>query len=138
MRSSRRFSQSGQSITEAVVATAILGITVVVALGTIDASIGGGRMAVRQAWAQCIVRETSGAIRQASWAQSYAAPANVRVTVGSAPTPVTGLQNITVTAVDPDHGQLLYTVSFLKAKALQGTQAASAAVPYLAAACPRP
>ena len=138
MRSSRRFSQSGQSITEAVVATAILGITVVVALGTIDASIGGGRMAVRQAWAQCIVRETSGAIRQASWAQSYGAPANVRVTVGPAPTPVIGLQNITVTAVDPDQGQLLYTVSFLKAKALQGTQASSAAVPYLSAACPRP
>jgi hypothetical protein len=138
MQSSRRRAQSGQSITEAVVATAILGITVVVALGTIDASIGGGRMAVRQAWAQCIVRETSGAIRQASWAQSYAAPTNVLVTVGPAPTPVTGLQNITVTATDPDGGRLLYTVSFLKAKALQGTQPAAAAVPYLSAACPRP
>lgn len=136
MRSSRRLAQSGQSITEAVVATAILGITVVVALGTIDASIGGGRMAVRQAWAQCIARETSGAIKQASWAQSYAAPANVLVTVGPAPT--TGLQTVIVTATDPDTRQPLYSVTFLKAAALAGTQSIGAAIPSLAAACPRP
>jgi Tfp pilus assembly protein PilV len=138
MRSSRRLAQSGQSITEAVVATAILGITVVVALGTIDASIGGGRMAVRQAWAQCIARETSGAIKQASWAQSYAAPANVLVTVGPAPSPTTGLQTVIVTASDPDTRQPLYSVTFLKAAALAGTQSIGAAVPSLAAACPRP
>jgi hypothetical protein len=141
MPSSRRQRQAGQSITEAVVATAILGIAVVVALGTIDASIGGGRQAVRQAWAQCMVRETSGAIRQAIWAQSYASLSpdrHVVVTVGPAPAPTAGLQTVTVTADDPDSGRLLYSASFLKAAALAPPPGQQVAVGSLASACPQP
>ena len=143
MQSSRLLAQSGQSITEAVVATAILGITVVVALGTIDASIGGGRMAVRQAWAQCIVRETSGVIKQASWKparEGYPSrDPNVRVEVldfGSQTPIVQALQTVKVIATDPDNGHPLYTVSFLKANAL--APASGMAPANLSSACPKP
>lgn len=124
---------------EVVVASAILGITVAVALGTIDASIGGGRQAVHQAWAQCMVRETAGAIIGASWADSYGSPnAHVRVTVAAQGFGAGSLQTVTVTAEDPDSRSLLYTASFLKAKALQGDQTVDMALPRLASACPKP
>jgi hypothetical protein len=141
MRSTSHRLQAGQSITEAVVATALLGIAFVVALGTIDASIGGGRQAVDQAWAQCMVRETSGAIRQASWASSYGSPdPHVKVSVVSGPAdpPINSLQTVTVTALDPTSNQSLYSATFLKAAALQGWQPIDRALPYLASACPRP
>jgi hypothetical protein len=136
MQSNRRRLQAGQSLVEAVVASAMLGITMVVALGTIDASIGGGRQAVRQAWAQCIVRETIGAIKQASWAQSYSyiSPRpDVVITVAQDPM----LQTITVTARDPETGGSLYWASFLKAKAL-APQGNVGAVANLASGCPQP
>jgi cytochrome c5 len=142
MRSNRR-RQAGQSITEAVVATALVGITIVVALGTIDASIGGGRQAVHQAWAQCMVRETTGAIREASWApRTYRSPDTaVRIVVTgpqTMPPPVNSVQTVTVTVVDPDSGSLLYQTRFLKAAALEGNQPFDPAFVYLASACPKP
>jgi Tfp pilus assembly protein PilV len=139
MRSDSRRRQAGQSITEAVVATAILGITIVVALGTIDASIGGGRQAVHQAWAQCMVRETIGAIKGSSWAQDYQSPSGV-IVINVTQDPALGseLQLVTVTARDPDTGRSLYTRSFLKANALQGVQPIDGALASLASACPQP
>ena len=136
MPSNKRRLQAGQSIVEAVVASAMLGITIVVALGTIDASIGGGRQAVRQAWAQCIVRQTIGAVKQASWAPSYSyiAPRpDVEIAVAQDPI----LQTVTVTAKDPDTGKSLYWASFLKAKAL-APAANAGAVANLASGCPQP
>ena len=140
MQSANRRRQAGQSIAEAVVASAILGITIVVALGTIDVSIGGGRQAVRQAWAQCMVRETTGAIKQASWSASYGSPdPSVLVTVVGPSTPLpTSLQTVTVSAVDPESRRQLYAASFLKAAALQGPRSVDAALPHLASACPQP
>jgi hypothetical protein len=140
MRSTRHRRQAGQSITEAVVATALLGIAFVVALGTIDASIAGGHHAVRQAWALCMVRETTGAIKQASWASSYGSPdPHVVVNVSPGPNPPpNALQTVTVTATDPDSGVPLYAATFLKAWALRGNESVDTALPNLASACPRP
>jgi hypothetical protein len=141
MQSNRRRLQAGQSIAEAVVASAMLGITIAVALGAIDASIGGGRQAVRQAWAQCMVRETTGAIKQASWAASYGSPdPNVLVSVAGPQQAlsINSLQTITVTASDPVTRRSLYTATFLKAAALQGTLPVDGTLGHLASACPRP
>ncbi len=140
MQSTRRRPQAGQSITEVAVATALLGIAFVVALGAIDVTIGGGRQAVHQAWAQCIVRETTGAVRQASWAGSYGSPdRNVRITVDGpdAPGP-SSLQTVTVAAQDPDSGRALYSATFLKSFALRGDQPIDGTLTHLNSGCPRP
>jgi hypothetical protein len=138
MRSTRHRHQAGQSITEAVVASALLGIAFVVALGTIDASIGGGHQAVRQAWALCMVRQTTGAIKQANWAQSYGTPdPHITVSVQGPNTfAIDSYQTITVTAQDPDSTVPLFSVTFLKAAALRGDQPVDTA--HLASACPKP
>jgi hypothetical protein len=142
MRSNNRRRQAAQSLVEVVVASAILGITVVVALETVDASIRGGQQVVSEAWAQCMVRETAGAIQQASWATQYPSPdpaLKVQVLVGpSGPPEPEDLQTIAIKALDPRSGSTLYSVSFLKSAALQGKDPVDAALPYLASACPKP
>ena len=136
MQSTDRRLQAGQSITEVVVATALLGIAFVVALGAIGISIGGGRQAVHQAWAQCMVRETTGAIHQASWSASYGSPdKNVQITVT---TTTSSLQTINVSAQDPDSGRALYSATFLKSAALQGNQPVAGTLTHLSTACPPP
>ena len=137
MRSTSRRRQSGQSIVEVVVASAILGLTVVVALQTIDASIRGGRQVVHEAWAQCMVRETAGAIQEARWAPQYASPNSLDVAVAPVNPPVAGLQKVTITAHDPETGSTLYSASFLKAAALQGSEPVDRALQKLALACPK-
>ena len=138
MRSTSLRHQSGQSIVEVVVASAILGLTVVVALQTIDASIGGGRQVVHEAWAQCMVRETAGAIQQAQWAPQYASRNRaVSITVAGPVAPARdAVQTVTITVRDPDSGSTLYAASFFKAAALQGSIPVDA-VPSLESACPK-
>lgn len=136
MRSTSPRRQSGQSLVEVVVASAILGLTVVVALETIGASISGGRQVVHQSWGQCMVRETAGFVRQAPWASQYPSPRGLSVAVaGPATAARDSVQTITITAHDPDTGATLWAVSFLKAAALQSTDSA---LPNLALACPKP
>ena len=121
-------------------ASAILGLTVVVGLETIDASIRGGQKVVHQAWAQCMVRETASAILHARWAAQYPAPDRaLSVGVAGPADPARdSVQKITITARDPISGSVLYSASFLKAAALQGDEAVDSALPGLAPACPRP
>jgi Prokaryotic N-terminal methylation motif len=141
MRSNSRRRQAAQSLVEVVVASAILGITVVVALETIDASIRGGQQVVSEAWAQCMVRETAGAIQQASWATQYPSPdPALKIQVAGPPSQPEpeDLQTITIKALDPRSGSTLYSVSFLKSAALQGKDPVDAALPHLASACPKP
>ena len=134
--------QSGQSLVEAVVASALLGIVVVVALTTMDAAVFGAKRAVRGAWAQCSVRQLANAIEASKWSTSYSSqdPRNVRVTVsgpGGSPEPG-DTQTVTVGAYDPDSGGFLYRVSFRRVAALQGADPLSDALPNLASGCPAP
>ena len=133
--------QSGQSLVEAVVASALLGIVVVVALTTMDAAVFGAKRAVRGAWAQCSVRQLANAIEAARWSSAYGSQdPNLRVSVngpGGSPEANT-MQVVTVSAYDPDSGQLLYQVGFLRVAALQGADPLSDALPNLASGCPRP
>lgn len=141
MQSISRRRQGGQSIVEVVVASAILGITVVVALETIDASIRGGQQVVSEAWAQCMVRETAGAIQQSSWAAQYPSPdraLTIRVEGPQGQPESNDLQTITIAASDPRSGTSLYGVSFLKSAALQGRDPVDGALTHLASACPKP
>jgi Tfp pilus assembly protein PilV len=129
MRSTdRRRGQSGASLIEAVVASALMGIGVVGGLTAWDtASVSAGR-AVRIAWANCIVRSEMNAILSSDYVtnpNSYSVPpaydadGTVKVTVSQVPNRAEQL--VTVTAYDPtsDH-TVLARVSVLKASALAG------------------
>jgi hypothetical protein len=133
--------QSGQSLVEAIVASALLGIVAVVALTTMDTATLGAKRAIRGAWAQCSVRQLANAIEGSPWSTSYGSQdPNLRVTVsGPAGTPApNAVQTVTVTATDPDSGRFLYRESFLRVAALQGFDPLSDALPNLAAGCPAP
>ena len=141
MRSTNRRRQGGQSIVEVVVASALLGIAVVVALETIDASIRGGQQVVSEARAQCMVRETVGVIQQSSWAAQYPSPdpiLKIQVVTTQGQPETDGLQTIKITASDPRTGTGLYTVSFLKSAALQGQDLVNWKRPPTESARPKP
>lgn len=122
MRSTRRRAQSGQTLVEALVASLLLGVVVVVGLTMLDTSEIGAQRAVKVAWAQCVVREEIGAIRAHAFATSYPAPDNVSVSVtpeslSGATGPRQALQLVTVVANDPDppHEPLIPAVSTYRA-----------------------
>jgi hypothetical protein len=124
---------------EAIVASALLGIAAVVALTALDTATFGAKRGVREAWAQCSVRQLANAIEGAAWSSGYGSQdPQVRVTVsGSAGNPAPNTtQVVTVGAYDPDTGRLLYSVSFLRVAALQGEEPVSNALPSLASGCP--
>jgi hypothetical protein len=124
---------------EAIVASAMLGIVAVVALTTMDTATFGAKRAIREAWAQCSVRQLSNAIEGATWDDSYGAQdPNLRVSVsGPAGVPApNATQTVTVAAYDPDSRRLLYRLSFLRVAALQGVMPLSDALPSLASGCP--
>lgn len=131
--------QSGQSLVEAIVASALLGIIAVAALTTMDTATFGAKRAIREAWAQCSVRQLANAIEGAAWSTSYGSQdPNLKVTTLQAPgnpTP-SSTQVVTVAAYDPDSGRLLYRLSFLRVAALQGMDPLSDALPNLASGCP--
>jgi Prokaryotic N-terminal methylation motif len=137
---SRHRGQSGQSLVEAMVASALLGIVAVVALTTMDTATFGAKRGVREAWAQCSVRQLANAIEGSAWGTSYSSqdPNNISVTVVQPPGNITAStsQVVTVAANDPDSHQLLYQVSFLRVWALQGSDPLSSALPNLASGCP--
>lgn len=137
---SARRGQSGQSLVEAMVASALLGIVAVVALTTMDTATFGAKRGIREAWAQCSVRQLANAIEGSAWSTSYASQdPNLLVSVSVGPggtPPPNATQTVTVAAYDPDSGQLLYRSSFLRVAALQGADPISAALPNLASGCP--
>ena len=135
---SRRRSQSGQSLVEAMVASALLGIVAVVALTTMDTATLGAKRAVREAWAQCSVRQLANAIEGSAWDdRSYGSqdPTNILVSVEPGPN---ATQTVTVVAKDPDSGRPLFQQKFLRVAALQGDDPLSEALPSLASGCPAP
>jgi Prokaryotic N-terminal methylation motif len=138
-----RCGQSGQSLVEAMVASALLGIVAVVALTTMDTATFGAKRGIRKAWAQCSVRQLANAIEGSQWDTNYGSQdPNLWVTVspsgGTRTPPPNATQTVTVTAKDPDSGQPLYSSSFLRVEALQGAAPLSDALPSLASGCPAP
>ena len=102
-RSRRHRLQSGQSLVEALVASALVAIAVMAGIGTLDASVRGARQVAVQAWAQCMQRGVVEAVTAAPWSSTYPAPAAVSVQVSSVPA-VSGAQRITVSVSSPRTG----------------------------------
>jgi prepilin-type N-terminal cleavage/methylation domain-containing protein len=67
-------SQRGVSLIEVLVAAALLGIGVVAGLTAWNTATLSANRAVRQAWAQCIVRSELDAILSMTWSDGYTAP----------------------------------------------------------------
>jgi type II secretory pathway pseudopilin PulG len=133
--------QSGQSLVEAMVASALLGIVAVVALTTMDTATFGAKRAIREAWAQCSVRQLANAIEGSAWSTSYDSrnpSLHINVSGPGGTPPPNATQTVTVAAYDPDSGQRLYSSSFLRVAALQGAAPLSDALPSLASGCPAP
>jgi hypothetical protein len=128
MRSSkvtRRGGQSGQSLVEALVASAVLGLGVVTALTALDTMVGGAKEATGQAWATCAVRAEAGILEAASWQDehniaAYPVPSgDVKVTLSPASPGNGQLEVLDVTATDPG-SRATTTATVMKAKALSG------------------
>lgn len=140
MPSTNRRVQSGQSLVEVLVASALLGVAVVVGLLTLATSNQGARLAVRQAWAECMVRAESEALQGAAMADPYPSGPSPYVTAT-----VTGylygstLQQVSIAAVDPDPPHpVLFKATVLKARALQGSTGFDLLARQIAAGCPAP
>jgi Tfp pilus assembly protein PilV len=142
MRSSDHRRQSGQSLVEAIVASALVAIAVVAGLQTLDAAVSGARSATNQAWARCVARGELEAVGAAAWSDgpTYLAPAHVtaRVTWSSG-TGQQALQKVVVTVVDPSSGQPLgssQTFLLYKAAVISGaTPLSTADVTAIGDAC---
>jgi Tfp pilus assembly protein PilV len=128
MRSSRPArlrAQSGQSLVEALVASAILGLGVVTAITALDTTVTGASEATRQAAATCAVRAEAGMLEAATWEDNqnvgrYPTLNNVAVRL-AAGSPGNGLQVLDITARD-SAGRVLATGTVYKAIVLsQGT-----------------
>lgn len=119
-------SQRGVSLVESAVAAALMGIGVVVGLTAWDTASMSASRAVRQAWANCIVRNEADAILSAPWSDAYLVPPpfDTDHTVQAIAVAVSGRvgdeQVVTVRALDPQSRDVLAQVVFLKARALAG------------------
>jgi hypothetical protein len=119
-RARRHRLQSGQSLVEALVASLLVAIAVVVGLGTLDATVIGARQVAARAWAECMQRGVVQAVTAAPWSDTYPAPASVGIQV-SGVTAVTGAQRITVSVSSPLTGGAIAAVppvSVFKAQVL--------------------
>ena len=122
MRSSRfvgQRAQAGQSLVEALVASAILGIGVVAGLTAVDTMVNGANEATKQAAATCALRGEIAFLEAAPWSSTApygTAFDNVSVTVRSDDGQ---LQVLDVTAKDPA-GRVKATATILKAHVLNG------------------
>jgi prepilin-type N-terminal cleavage/methylation domain-containing protein len=130
MPSTDRRGQRGVSLIESVVASALMGIGVVAGLTAWDTASLSANRAIRQAWANCIVRAELDALLAAPYAFSYTPPepfnSDGTVTVtsprvrGAGGTPDEE-QLITVEARDPQaRTHIVATATALKSRALQG------------------
>jgi hypothetical protein len=104
-----------------------------------DTATFAAKRGIREAWAQCSVRQLANAIEGSAWSTTYGSQdPYVQVTVsgpGGIP-PSNATQTVTVAAYDPDSGQRLYRSSFLRVAALQGADPLVNALPNLASGCP--
>jgi prepilin-type N-terminal cleavage/methylation domain-containing protein len=119
-------SQRGVSLIEALVASALLGIGVVVGLTTWDTATMTASKAVRQSWARCTARSELDAVLAAPWSDDgsgYKTPSShvkLQVTNVSRGAPAGEEQRVTVSVVDPQSTQVLFEASALKVRALAG------------------
>jgi prepilin-type N-terminal cleavage/methylation domain-containing protein len=120
-------SQRGISLVEVLVAAALLGIGVVAGLTAWNTATLSANRAVRQAWAQCIVRSELDAILSMTWSDApYPAPQprnpqlHVDVLVSSASAPLQE-QRVTVVAREGASG-VIAQASAMKLKAFAGTK----------------
>jgi Tfp pilus assembly protein PilV len=120
-----RRAQSGQSLVEAVVAAAVLGVGFVTALTALDTMLFGANEATQQAWATCAVRAEAGLLEAASWkdndeVQQYPSLDHVFVTLSpQSPAGNPELQILDVTARD-SAGRTAATATVWKANVLSG------------------
>jgi hypothetical protein len=110
--------QRGATLVEAVVASALLGIVVVVAVTALDTAGLGARQAVRQAWANCELRIRTEAVLAAPYsAQPYYGAYMAQTT------DVPGLQLVHIVIYDPrDNKTVLADAYVYKSSALSRTQ----------------
>lgn len=136
MRSTRRRRQSGQSLVEVVVASALLGLAIVVGIEAVQAAGRAAERATKEAWATCIVRGELRAVLAADWSASgaYAAPPHVTVSAPPDPT-IANLQDITVTATDPTTGAAIRSASALKSMRFSGSLGGSVDAASVGAGC---
>jgi hypothetical protein len=126
--SARIHGQRGGSIIEALVATALLGITATVAITGWDTAVLGANRATHEAWSRCMARTQMQAILAAPWlppprpgqpSNPGYPVADSRVKVDVVPwATTTGLEQVTVRVGDLRTGG--YTLSALKASGLSG------------------
>jgi prepilin-type N-terminal cleavage/methylation domain-containing protein len=121
-------SQRGVSLIEALVASALLGIGVVVGLTTWDTATMTASQAVRQSWARCTARSELDAILAAPWSDDgggYHTPSS-RVVVSVRPvgsgTGAAEEQQVIVRVLDLQSDDILFEASALKVAALQGNK----------------
>jgi Tfp pilus assembly protein PilV len=93
-------SQSGQSLVEVLVASALMGVGIVTGLTALAAAERVGTAATRQAWATCAVRAEAQALEAAPWSSTGSYPAPKDGVVLSVSSPQPGLQVVTVSAGD--------------------------------------
>lgn len=136
MRSTDRRRQRGVSLIEALIASALLGVAVVVGITAWDTATVGAKAATRKAWATCTGRSEMEAVL-ANPGVGYPSPLPY-VTIQTTPVPsFSGLQQVTVSVRDPESNATIYSVSALKATQLDSGPSASASqVASIPAGCP--
>jgi Tfp pilus assembly protein PilV len=144
----KRRGQAGVSLVESVVASALMGIGVVAGLTAWDTAAAGAERSVRLAWANCIVRSEADAILSASYSDGYEAPSpfdtddTVQVVVDSVRSQQVdqGLPGdeelVTVRALDPQSRRVLAQVSFVKSRALAGSENIASTFSDVKLGCP--
>jgi hypothetical protein len=120
-RALRHRMQSGQSLVEALVASAIVGLTVVGGLVALDETVIGARQVSHQAWGECMQRGVIEAVLATPWSDAGRYPAPAHITISAASLVGQGpqrIQQVTVAVSDPDSGSQIARVppvSFYKA-----------------------
>jgi hypothetical protein len=133
--------QSGQSLVEALVASAIVGLTLVGGVLAIDEIVIGARQVSHQAWAECMQRGEIEAVMSAPWSDDGAYPAPSHVSVSATPLSGQGsqrVQKVTVSVSDPDSGGVIARVppaSFFKAWVLAPSSGAEVDIGAIASGC---
>ncbi|HEX6348752.1 MAG TPA: hypothetical protein VF160_05100 [Candidatus Dormibacteraeota bacterium] len=123
-RFNRRRAQSGQSLVEGVIASALIAIAVVAGLETLDAAVSGARLAASTAWSRCMARGELSAITASTWSDaSYPAPAGVSANVVWTSSD-SQLQKVSVTVIDNNAQRIItsaYPFQVYKSRALAGS-----------------
>jgi hypothetical protein len=140
-RAWRRRMQSGQSLIEALVASAIVGLTLVGGLVALDETVLGAHQVAHQAWAECMQRGAVEAVMAAPWSDNGAYPTPAHVTLTAASLSGQGsqrIQKVTVAVSDPDSGFQIARVppvSFFKAWVLAPSAIAPVNVARIGGGC---